>query len=260
MRRVLALVVVLSIFPSAIALADTIRLADGKTIQNVQVVSEGLKEVTYKEGKGDKTVPSDTVVGVDYDKKPKPIEEAEGYLVQEDPQSALEAFDGYVEAAIAKPVPALFRWAPPHAAWRALELRETLVDLGGVESAAKRLIQNYPESRFAPRAYLAKASAEFQLGQAAQAQETLGELSALVTAQALPRVWALACRLAQVQTDASLKPESRRTEFERVQAVEQPVIEPAAATARICQPSIVRAPTGTSVLGTSSVWVPSRLP
>lgn len=218
LRRALALLATLSIFPSAVALADTLRLLDGKSIQNVQVVSEGLKEVTYKEGKSDKAVPSDAVLAVDYEKKPKPIEEAEASLVEEDLDGARETYEAYVEAALAKAVPAQFKWAPPQAAWRALELRAALVDLEGVKAGAKRLIQGFPESRFVPMAYLAKAKAELSSGQATQAQETLGELSGLVNAQSLAPRWALECRLGQIQADASLKPESRRNEFERVQA------------------------------------------
>lgn len=217
-RRALALLAALSLSPSAVPLADTLRLLDGKSIPNVQVVSEGLKEVTYKEGKADKSAPSDTVLGVDYEKKPKPIEDAEAFLIQEDLDSARETYEAYVDAALAKPVPAQFKWAPPQAAWRALELRGAVVDLEGVKAGAKRLIQSFPESRFVPLAFLAKANAELQSGQAAQAQGTLGELSGLVTAQSLPKRWALECRLGQIQADASLKPESRRNEFERVQA------------------------------------------
>ncbi len=217
-RRAFALLVALPLFPTVRAMADTIHLQDGKTIQNVQIVSEDAKAVVYKEGKSDKTLASDAVAAVEYDKRPKQLDEAEALVLGEDPESAVEAFDAYVEAAIAKPVPAQYRWAPPHAAWRALQVRESVVDVEGVQNAAKRLIQHYPDSRYVPMAFLAKASAELQAGQAARAQETLAELAAVATAQSLPKVWGLECRLAQIQVDPALKPAAKRNEYERVQS------------------------------------------
>jgi hypothetical protein len=200
------------------ALADTIHLQDGSVIQNVQVASEGLKDVAYRDGKTDKTVPAESVLAVEYEKKPKPFEDAEGLLATEDAEGARDAYDAYVEGALAKPVPAQFRWAPPLAAWRALELRAAMLDLEGVKAGAKRLIGSYPESRFVPLAYLAKARAELQSGQAPQVKETLGELGGLVSSKSLAKRWTLEARLLEVQADANLKPESRRNEFERVAA------------------------------------------
>jgi hypothetical protein len=193
--------------------ADTIRLADGKSIQNVQVLSEGLKEVAYKEGRNDKTVPSESVLAVEYEKRPPQFDDAERFLIEEDRESAVDV----LEAMLAKPELAKsFKWAPAHVAWRVVEVRQSAVDLEGVKSSAGRLIQSFPESRFVPHAYLAKAAAELQTGQAAQAQKTLSELSGLVSAQSLPKRWQLECRLAQAQADDKLKPESRRNEYERV--------------------------------------------
>ncbi|HTF89982.1 MAG TPA: hypothetical protein VK843_16325, partial [Planctomycetota bacterium] len=44
--------------------ADTITLADGKTLDNVTVVNETLKEVSFKQEGKTKTVPSETVTSV----------------------------------------------------------------------------------------------------------------------------------------------------------------------------------------------------
>jgi hypothetical protein len=219
-RRLLALPVAALLLSStrtgASPAADTIRLSNGTAIENVQVTSEGLKEVAYKDGKGgDKTVASDTVVSVEYEKKPKPVDEAEGYLLEEDLESAVDALDAYVQASLAKP-PAQFKWAPAYAAWRVVEVRARAADLEGVKSAAGRLIQSYPESRYVPMAYLVKASAELDTGQGPSAQKTLEELAALISAQSLAKRWEFECRLGQARADDKLKPDSRRNEYERV--------------------------------------------
>jgi len=198
-------------------LADTIRLVDGKTIANVQIVSDGLKEVAYKEGKTDKTVASDQVAGVEYDKKPPQLLEAEGFLLTEDLESAVDLLDAYVKAVGDKPSLAnQFKWAPAYAAWRAVEVRQAALDIEGAKTAAGRLLQAYPESRYVPQAYLAKAGAEIQGGESAQAQKTLADFSGVISSQSLSKRWQLECRLAQAQADDKLKADSKRVEYERV--------------------------------------------
>lgn len=214
-RRALALLAS-SVLLAGAPLADTIQLVDGKTIPNVQVVSEGLKEVAYKEGKSDKTVASDTVLAIVYEKKPPQLLEAEGFQLTEDLESTADTLEAYVQAVMEKPSLAnQFKWAPAFAAWRLVEVRQSALDLEGVRAAAGRVLQSYPESRFTPMAFLAKASAEHQTGKAAEALKTLGEFSGLISSQTLSKRWQLECRVAQAQADDKLKPDSRRSEYER---------------------------------------------
>jgi hypothetical protein len=216
------------LFLGASSSADTIRLADGKVIESVQVVSDGIKEVVYKEGKNDKTVPSETVVAIEYEKRPKQVDEAEGYLVAEDLEGAVDSFDAYVQSVLDKPSAAgAFKWAPAHAAWKAVEVRRRVADFGGVKTATTRLIQNFPESRFVPMAYLAKADAELRGGDAAGATKTLGEFAGVVSSQGLSKRWELEAKLSQVLADEKLKPAARRAEFERLvdQATAQPAVQ-----------------------------------
>jgi hypothetical protein len=214
--RLPALLTLLSVLGAGPLAADTIHLLDGKTIEGVQVVSEGIREVSYKEGRTDRTVAADTVASVDYEKKPQALDEAEEYLLQEDPESAVLTLDAYVEAALRRQVPGSQRWAPPFAAWRTVQLRELVVDLKGVRSSAALIIENYPETRFVPLAYLAKARAELLMGQASQARASLGELSGLISSQSLGQRWELECRLGEAESDESLSPASRRNEVERI--------------------------------------------
>jgi len=198
--------------------ADTIRLADGSSIDNVQVVSEGLKEVTYKEGNKEKTVDSATVVAVEFEKKPKEVDEAEGLIGEEDFQGAVEGFEAYVEEVLGKKSPGSYKWAPAYAAWKAVEMRARLADLAGLRTAAESVVKNFADTRYATRAYLAKAEAELQLGQAPAAQATLAEFAALVESQGLGKRWELECKLSQVEADDKSKGDARRSEFEKVAA------------------------------------------
>jgi hypothetical protein len=200
---------------AAAAQADTIRLADGSAIEGVTVVNEGLKEVVYKEGGKDKTVASATVVAVEFEKKPKEIDEAEGLIGEDDFEGAVDTLDAYVAAMLGKN-PGSYKWGPAYAAWRAVDVRTRVADLNGMRTAAERVVRSYAESRYVPAAYLAKASAELQLGRPADAQATLAEFWALVESQGLDKRWQLECKLSQVESDEKLKGDARRSEYERI--------------------------------------------
>jgi hypothetical protein len=216
--RALLLSVALSL-AAPVTSADTIHLTDGKVIENVQVVSDGLKEVAYKEGRGDKTVASDSVLAIAYEKRPAPLDEAEAALLQEDPESAIDTLDAFVQGALDKPQSVReFKWAPAQAAWRAVQVRYGAGDLEGAKGAAARVIKDFAESRFVPQAYLTKAAAEFELSQSEAAQKTLEELVGLVSAQALSKRWELEARLARSQVDPKAKPAAKRAEYEKVMA------------------------------------------
>lgn len=209
--------------------ADTIHRTDGKKVENVQVVSDGLKEVVYREGKNEQKLPSDQVLSIDYEKKPKLVDEAEGFIQEEDLESAVDLLDEYVQGYLENPRKSdytQFRWAPAYASWRGVELRERVADVEGLRSAAARLIETFPDSRYVLLAHLAKANVELRSGQAPAARETLGGLVALSTSQGLPRRWELECRVLQVLSDESLKPESKRTDLQRLalEAKDYPIV------------------------------------
>lgn len=228
MRRALALLACSTLLATGASALDTIRLVDGKAIPNVQVVADGLKEVAYKEGNASKTVPADTVLAIDYEKKPAELLEVEGYLLTEELEAAVDTLDGYIKAVGEKPsLASQYKWAPAYAAWRAIELRQGAADLEGVKSSAASFITKQPESRYLPMAYLAKADAEQRTGQASEAKKTLEELAGLVSAQALPKRWELEAKLGQVQADDKQKQDARRAEYERLagEAAGLPVVQ-----------------------------------
>jgi hypothetical protein len=196
--------------------ADTIRLADGTTVDGVQVVSEGLKEIAYKEGGKDKTLPSGNVVAIGFDKKPKEVDEAEGLISEDDLEGAIDTLDAYVATVLDKKSAGSFKWAPAYAAWRAVEVRTQVADFEGMRSAADRVLKSFPETRYVPGAYLAKATAELQSGRGADAQTTLASLWTLIETQGLDKRWQIECKLAQAEANDKLKHDARRAEYERL--------------------------------------------
>jgi len=196
----LSLLPVLLVLGAAPGRADTIYRTDGKIIEDVTIESETLTEVAYKDGRDKKSIASESVLRVEFNRMPRLVDEAMGFIQEDDLASALDNLDVYVDGQIEKPNEKRYKWAPAFAAWRSCEIRMELADLKGLESAAKRLIENFPESRYLPMAYLAKASAEGQMRSGSKAQATLEALSALIDSKGLSKRWNLECRLAQIQT------------------------------------------------------------
>ena len=196
--------------------ADQIVRADGTVLADVEVEQETLASVVYKQGKEKKTLGSELVLEVRYEKGPKEVESALVALAEGDLPTALAGLETYVTEEIAKPGERLFPWAPAFAAWKTVEIRTTLADPAGVRSAAERLLTAYPESRYVTQAYLAKASAEAELGDASQALATLKTFSDLVESRRLPRRWALECRLASIEVDPAMSGETKRRELSAI--------------------------------------------
>jgi hypothetical protein len=195
----LPLLPALLVLGAAPALADTIYRTDGKVIQDVTIESETLTEVAYKDGRDKKTIASESVLRVEFERMPTLVDEAMGLIQEDDLASALDNLDDYVDEQIEKPTEKRYKWAPAFAAWKACEIRMEVADLDGLEGATKRLIDNFPESRYLPMAFLAKARAEAQKGSGAKAQATLETLSGLIDSKGLSKRWNLECRLAQIQ-------------------------------------------------------------
>jgi hypothetical protein len=189
--------------------ADTIRQSDGKTISGVKIVDQTLSQVIYKRGNNESTVPSEDVISVEFERMPRELDQAQGLIQDGDLQGALDALDGYVEAQ-ASGDGAREKWAPAYAAWRAIEVRRQLGDLGGVVQSADRLIQHFGNSRYLPAAYLAKANAQLLLARAPAAKETLDALAQLISSRTLSKRWELECRLGQIAADTQQTGDGKR--------------------------------------------------
>ena len=61
--------------------ADTIHTADGKTITDCTIVTEGIDKVTYKSGRNERQVDTQDVISIVYTDKPRALNEADGPLL-----------------------------------------------------------------------------------------------------------------------------------------------------------------------------------
>ncbi|MCZ6598702.1 MAG: hypothetical protein O7B99_13770 [Planctomycetota bacterium] len=200
------LLVVLLAAPGA---ADKIYRTDGKVIEGVNIVEETLTHVIYKKGNAQSNLASADVIRVEFERKPRLVDEADQALVEEDPIGALEVFDDYVDGQIRNPKEKK-KWAPAYAAFRALEVCKLLDDLPGLVSRADRLIQNFPDSRYLPETYLAKANALARQGKTRNAQGVLRTFLKLVDEKTLSKRWALECQLGLILTDEATKGAAKR--------------------------------------------------
>ena len=198
------------------AAADDVHLSDGTVLEGVSVSTEGLTNVSYEEDGDKKTVASEKVLRVEFTSAPELVGEAQGRLLELDLATALDVLDEYVDGQIERSTERRHRWAPAHAAWKTVQLRGALGDYAGVLDAADRLIANYADTRYVPAAYLAKADAQLLLGNAADAQQTLGKLGALVTSENLGQRWALSVKVAQVRCDESKSGGDKRAELQAI--------------------------------------------
>ncbi len=209
-RRSLIASCVLAATLASAARADTITLADGKTFDNVTILTETLKEVSFKQDGKNKTVPSETVASIQYKKKPKLVDQADSSANEGDINGALTVLEIYVGGLIDGSGKESMAWAPAYAMQRLVELNGSIGDAEGVIEAANRLIANAKDSRYLPGAYLSKASALYDGKQVPEALAAIAELRKLIETQNLSQRWKLEVDLAEALADSSLSASKRR--------------------------------------------------
>jgi len=194
---------------AAPATADTITLASGETIDDVNITEETLKSVFYRKGGSTRDVDADKVVSISYDEFPSLVEKAESLVDEGDIEGAVSSYTLYVEGQIENPTERKDPWAPAYAAFRAVELNRGAGQFARVVDAADLLIGNFADSRFVPATYLAKAEAQRYSGQADAAKATLQSLASLVEREGLSQRYAFDAELALLEIDQSLSADER---------------------------------------------------
>ena len=192
---------------SSLATADTIFLSDGKTIADVTVQTEGLLEVSYKDGNATKTLPSDKVLSIDFERMPRALDQAEANVADQFLQDALIDFEDYVDEVLGSDKPLTrFKWSTAFAMNRILELRASIGDYKGTVAAADKLIDKASDSRYVPVAYLKKAEAVHLQGKSDDAVKVLDALGGLIGDKGLSDRWQLEHDLAKLLYDTTVQP------------------------------------------------------
>ena len=214
--------------------ADTIYLTNGKTIADVQVQSELLDLVTYREGRERRDVRSDEVLAIEYAQKPRLVDQAEAALADENYAAAADDLEQFIADTLSKP-PRRYPWSPAYAMYRLVELYETVQEVDLMVTAADKLIANAGDSRYAPLVYLKKADALYDHGKGNAARKTLDDFGQLVSQQRLGRRWELEHELRTLLYDDSLTGGPRMDKLEDVAdraGAQYPVVRNRAEVAR----------------------------
>ena len=195
------------------AVADTIYLTDGSTLDDVRIIDETLLQVVYSEKNksAEKTVDPDTVLRIDYRRMPQLLDEGNTYISEGDIASGLENYEEWLEGVLSgenrKDRQA---WAPAYAMRRIMGIYMTVGDLQGVVTAANKLISERPDSRHVPGAYLAKSEALRLLGQEDKARKAISDFRDVIDRKSLSDLWRLEAELAEILNDGNLKGTARR--------------------------------------------------
>jgi len=202
---------------AAPVLADTIYTVDGDLINEVRIQEDGLLEVTYKTKRSDDSIASDKVVRIEYDRTTELVDTARTAVVEEQYGIAAEDFESYLRE-VGEEGDKRYSWAPAYAMWRLAELNGLMGNPAGVVKWADRVISDAPNSRFVPMAFLAKAQAQYDSGQADAARTTIANLGELVSGKGLSKRWQLEQELHLVLFDDALKGNQRRSRLEALVA------------------------------------------
>lgn len=201
---------------AAPAVADTIYLVDGRSIDNVTIRQETIKEVTYRLNNKDEKVAAETVLNVTYSAMPQLVDRAMTAVGEGQLMEAINDLETYVGGLESSGRREKHEWAPAYASFRLVGLNALVGEPAKAASAADRLIQNHPESRYVPAAYLAKATAQAHQGQKAASEKTLDDLVALVASKSLSARWRLEAQLAKVLLNPELKGATKREALIRI--------------------------------------------
>ena len=196
--------------------ADTIYLLNGKSLEDVSVGEVTLKEVNYKSGSKRTTVKTDDVLRIEYSAKSSLVDRADTAAAEGQLLDAIDDLQTFVDGMIESGRTPRYKWELPYAMHRLVELHLQVGDAPGLIAAADKLIENAPESRHLPAAYLAKAEAQYYSGQAKAAVKTLAALEAVVKSQNLSQRWDLEQELASLVYDDKVKGKKLRDALDKI--------------------------------------------
>lgn len=201
-----------------LAAEDRIYLTDGSSI-DCSILEESIKVVSFKVGGKTKTAASDSVLKIEYERKPRLVDEADTTAADGGVLDAVDLLNQYIDGYLGGNKPRRGQeWGPAYAMGRVVELLRSIGDSEGVIEAAERLIKNAPDSRQVPFAYLAKANAQMRLGKMDAAKATLVDFQGVINDQGLSELWRLECRLGLTRADSTLSASARQEQFKELAA------------------------------------------
>ncbi|MFQ5505795.1 MAG: hypothetical protein ACE5F1_13510 [Planctomycetota bacterium] len=151
MSRVGFLLTLPLVLATAAGAQDTIRLSNGKTVENVRVTSYDLHELNYKKGARTKTIPRDQILDVTLGQAGylNRIRKAKDAEVEEDYATAVDEYLNAGDKLLKHKT--LSKFAPQFAFWSAyLIARDQGFDWSQILQLFQELQQKVPETAFVP--------------------------------------------------------------------------------------------------------------
>lgn len=204
-----------SFLAAGVARADIIYLLDGKSLEDVSIDEETVKEISYKEGTKKQAVDTSDVLKVVYTEKSPLVDRADTAAEDGQIPDAVEDLKTFIQAELDKGR-VRHKWEAAYAMWRLVQLYELAGEPDLMIGAADRLVELRPLSRYTPMAYLAKAEAQYFTGKGPAATKTLEEFKAMIQARGLSQRWAMEEKLYSTLYDTSLKGKKLRDALERI--------------------------------------------
>jgi tetratricopeptide (TPR) repeat protein len=198
------------------ATADTIYLLNGKSLEDVSIKEENFKEIEYRSGSKTSRVRTDDVLRIEFSGKSPVVDRGDTAAADGQVFDAIGDFEVYVEGWINSGKTPRYKWEPAYAMYRLIELNGAVGELPALVSAADKLIEKRPDSRYVPMAFLAKAEAQHASGNSAAAQKTLKSFLAIIQAQSLSQRWMIEQKLATALFDSTLKGSKLRDALDKI--------------------------------------------
>jgi len=196
---------------SCTSYADTIHKTDGTSIEDCTIVLETLEEVTYKASgnKKERSVPSDEVLKVEFEKRPAEIDRALEAIREGQLLAAVSDLTLYLEG-IKAGKSERRKWASPVAIDLLIQQFKTMGEADEVLIYCAKMIDEQADSRYVPMAYLTRAQTLFEKGEASKAKKVIENFVEVIDSKGLSKRWQLECDLGVILYDPELTGEKRR--------------------------------------------------
>ena len=211
------LLISLPLVLTASAQADRILKVDGSSIDDVKVTGETLREVEYKPDgqRNEKTVPSQDVLRVVYERLPEKVDSALSAYSESRYVDAVNDLEEFLSRFEDKP-PRTYPNSVPYAQYQLVLIYEATGEFESVVASADRLIGKSADSRYAILAHISKIEALNLLGDAAKLKAAVAAFTEFAASNSLAPRWRLEAELRDVLFDAALKGEARRKKLNEV--------------------------------------------
>ena len=198
---------------------DSIVLTDGRTLDEVRVLTETYKEVTFKKGSSDGRRDADKVLEVRHDLSSSKLERFLRAVEQMDKEGDFKLAAVYFGDVLDDEDllgDRRFGWVRQHARWRRIRCLNSLGDFRALAQEVDQLLAEVPDTFFYAPALLMKAEGLAVSGDKAGARGVDAQLEKEISAKGLPERWGREVELGQALIDDALKGAAKQRKLQGI--------------------------------------------